>query len=85
SGKLADAAEGVSAIGQLVTTVPDLIARAERLSAGFADMAREGLRLDLDTVRAIAREEARRGRATRLAIWIGAISLAVLAFASLSG
>ncbi|MEZ5839794.1 MAG: 2-polyprenylphenol 6-hydroxylase [Hyphomicrobiales bacterium] len=83
-GRLQEAAEGVSAVGRLVTEVPDLIARAERLSSGFAEMAREGLRLDLETVRAIAREEARRGRGTRLAIWIGAISLAVIAIMSLS-
>jgi ubiquinone biosynthesis protein len=45
---------------------------------------RDGLRLDDETVRKIAQEEARTTRWGRLALWIAAISLAVLAFAQLS-
>ena len=47
-------------------------------------MARNGLRLDDETVRQIAYEEARRNRWGRLALWVGAISLAVLAFTQLN-
>ena len=39
--------------------------------------------LDEETVRELAREEARRKRWGRVALWIGALSLAVLAAASL--
>ncbi len=84
-GRIADAAEGVTAVGRLVGEMPELLARAERLTHGFAEMAREGLRLDETTVRNIAREEARQGRSNRLAIWIGAVSLAVIAFTAVFG
>ena len=47
-------------------------------------MARNGLRLDDETVRQTRLEEARRTRWGRVALWIGAISLAVLAFTQLS-
>ena len=47
-------------------------------------MSRNGLRLDEETVRQMAYEQARRNRWGRLALWIGAISLAVLALTQLN-
>ena len=82
-GRIADAAQGVTAVGRLIGEVPELIDRAERLTRGFAEMAREGLRLDEETVRNIAREEARQGRVSRVAVWIAALSLLMLAIGSL--
>jgi ubiquinone biosynthesis protein len=46
-------------------------------------MARSGFRLDEETVRSLAREEARRTRWGRVALWIIALSLGVLALAQL--
>jgi len=46
-------------------------------------MAKNGFRLDEETVRQLAREEARRTRWGRVALWIGALSLAVLALLAL--
>jgi ubiquinone biosynthesis protein len=45
----------------------------------LAEMARGGFRLDAETVRQLAREEARRTRWGRVALWIIAVSLVVLA------
>ena len=44
-----------------------------------------GLRLDAETVRALAREEARHNRWARLGIWIGALSLLGIALSRATG
>jgi ubiquinone biosynthesis protein len=46
---------------------------------GLSEMAREGLRLDPATIDAIGQSSSRRERWTRVATWIGALSLAALA------
>ena len=45
----------------------------------LAEMARGGIRLDETTIGRIAEAEARRTRSGRIALWIGALALAVLA------
>jgi ubiquinone biosynthesis protein len=42
-------------------------------------MARGGVRLDDDTIRRLASEEAQRTRWGRIALWIGALSLLAIA------
>ena len=42
-------------------------------------MVDEGLRLDADTVERLAREHERHRRGPRLALWVGALSLLVIA------
>jgi ubiquinone biosynthesis protein len=42
-------------------------------------MARSGLRLDEETIKAIGQENARRDFWSRAALWVGALSLAALA------
>ena len=83
-GRLREAGEGASAIGKIIADLPALLTQGQQTAIALHDMARNGLRLDDETVRQIAYEEARRTRWGRLALWIGAISLAVLAFAQLS-
>jgi ubiquinone biosynthesis protein len=82
-GRLREAGEGASAIGKVLADLPALLAQGQETAIALNDMARNGLRLDEETVRQIAVEKARRTRWGRLALWIGAISLAALALAQL--
>ena len=80
-GVLTSAAEGATNLGRLMVMAPELLTRGERIAAGLADMARDGLHLDTASVEAIAREEARRSRSGRIALWVTAIALAAIAVA----
>lgn len=84
AGRLREAGVGASAIGKIIADLPALLTQGQQTSVALHDMARNGLRLDQETVRQIAYEEARHTRWGRVALWIGALSLAVLAFAHLS-
>jgi len=79
-GMLADMREGTGALVSLVRQAPELAARAERLSREIDAMAEHGLRFDAATARAIGREEARATRWGRVALWVIAIALAVIAW-----
>ena len=68
-----DAAEGMSALGR---SLPQLVRNAEQLSSM---MAEGGVRLHPDSERAIAAAEGRRMRPMRLAIWVIAAAVAILA------
>ncbi|HWK37842.1 MAG TPA: 2-polyprenylphenol 6-hydroxylase [Hyphomicrobium sp.] len=83
-GRLREAGEGASVIGNILADLPALLTQGQQTAVALADMARNGLRLDDETVRQIAYEEARRNRWGRLALWIGAVSLAILAMGQLS-
>jgi len=85
AGRLRDAGESASTVGRVLADVPSLLAQAERTAVALGEMARGGIRLDDATVRAIGREEARRTRSGRVALWIGALSLVAIAVASLRG
>jgi ubiquinone biosynthesis protein len=77
-GYLRKAGEGASSIARILSDLPDVLTEAERATSGLAEMARNGVKLDDATVEAIARERARRERWGRLALWVGAASLALL-------
>ena len=72
-----DAAEGLGAMGKLAQNIPQLLRDTELIAAQLAD---GGLRLHPDSVRAIATTHARRTRHVRVALWIGAGALGVLAY-----
>lgn len=86
-GRLQDAVKGAERMGRLMGDLPDLLETAERAArsiagpggAGVAD----GLKLHPDTARAIAEAQAQQDRPGRVAIWVGAAALAVIAVASL--
>lgn len=78
-GRLADAAEGAVSLGRFVGQLPGLLARAEHTAEMFGAMAQDGLRLDEATVEAIARARARRDRSGRIALWIAALALVLIA------
>ena len=76
--RLRDVGEGVNALGRLAQAMPQLLHSAETLSRM---MEEGGLRLHPDTTRAIAEIQAQRTRHARIAIWIAAGALGVIAIA----
>jgi len=85
SGRLRDAGEGAETVGKILSDVPRLLEHADRSAQAFAAMASNGIRLDDETVKRIARENARHGKTGRWALWLGALSLAVAAWAIVTG
>jgi ubiquinone biosynthesis protein len=83
AGRLREAGEGASTIGQLLAEIPNLLTGAERAVSAFAEMSRSGVRLDDATVQRLARENARAGRARTLALWLAATALAAIAIGHL--
>ena len=74
--RLREMGDGVNALGRLARDLPQLLRNAEIVSAMLAD---GGMRLHPDTVRQIADAQAQRTRHVRVAIWIAAVALGVLA------
>ena len=74
--RLRDAAVGLSALGRLAREFPHLLHNAEIVSAMLAD---GGLRLHPDTALQIAQAQVSRTRHVRIALWIAAGALVVLA------
>jgi ubiquinone biosynthesis protein len=74
--RLRDAAEGVSALGRLARDFPHLLRNADIISTMLAD---GGLKLHPDSVRQIAQAQVARTRHVRVALWIAAGALAILA------
>jgi ubiquinone biosynthesis protein len=83
AGALREAGEGAGTIGKLLADIPGLLSKAEQSASALADMARNGVRLDRETVEQIAAEQARGDRWGRAALWIGALSLLALAVSML--
>ena len=75
-GKLDEAKDGLQALGRLSRLLPDMAVRAERLSHEIDTMARDGVRLDKPTIKAIGQTEARSSRSGRVALWVIALSVA---------
>ena len=71
-GRLRDAGEGAGQVGQFVADLPLVLLHAERAADAFAGMARDGVRLDDDTVRRMAEAQARGGR------WIWLVTAVVV-------
>lgn len=81
AGRLSQAGEGAGEVGRLITQVPELITQARQTGNALNVMAREGMRLDDKSAEKIARAQAKANWWGRAALWIGAVSLAVLAWA----
>ena len=78
-GRLRDAGEGAGQVGKFVADLPLVLLHAERAADAFAGMARDGLRLDDDTVRRLGETQAKAGRWWRVAVWLAAC-LAIVAW-----
>ncbi len=81
TARIADVASSAGAAGRLALALPRLAERLETVSDAAARWADGGIRLDAETVEAIARADRRHGRVERFALVVGAVSLAVLALA----
>ena len=79
SGLLKDAGVGAGEIGRVLWEVPRLAQQAERVLTAAGEMAQGGVRLDEDTVKRLAAANGRAGLWGRVALWIGALSLAAIA------
>ena len=75
-----EAAEGMSSLGRALAALPEVLRNAEQIAAMLSS---NGLRLHPDTAKAIGTAEAKSTSHVRVAIWIGALALAVLAIAQL--
>ncbi|MEM7618946.1 MAG: 2-polyprenylphenol 6-hydroxylase [Pseudomonadota bacterium] len=78
-GRLQEAADGAVTIGKFMGDIPGLLSRAESTAQSLSDMAASGLRLDEETIKKIAQEQAHFSRNARLGIWVGALSLLAIA------
>ena len=74
--RLREAAEGFSSLGKLAQNFPQLLHDTELIAGQLAD---GGLRLHPESVRAIAISQLRRTRHARVALWIAAGALGVIA------
>src|SRR5262245_32869895 len=83
-GRLRDAGENAELMGRVLAEVPRVLEQAEGAARAFATMARDGLRLDDETIRKLAAEDAAQSRSGRWAIWIVAAALIVIALAAFS-
>lgn len=85
SGQLGNVRDGAQNVGRILGDLPSLITRAERTAGALSEMAQDGLRLDDETIKQIAREQSRSEWWLKAGIWIGALSLAALVTLQLFG
>ncbi|PLW76189.1 2-polyprenylphenol 6-hydroxylase [Cohaesibacter celericrescens] len=79
AAKVKEVTGGLASLGAMTASLPEMARRAERLSASFDTMGREGMRLEASTVAAIGRAEARESRSGRVALWVIALALSAIA------
>ncbi|WP_236042585.1 2-polyprenylphenol 6-hydroxylase [Roseibium aggregatum] len=78
-GKLRDAGDAISALSRVANDMPLFADRIGRMSEELEKMTATGLRFDSETAEAIGKAEARHTRSGRVALWVIAVSLAVIA------
>jgi len=78
-GKLRDAGDAISALSRVANDMPLFADRIGRMSEELEKMTANGLRFDAGTAEAIGKAEARHTRSGRVALWVIAVSLAVIA------
>jgi ubiquinone biosynthesis protein len=83
-GRLRDAGENAELMGKVLAQLPRVLEQAESAAQAFASMAKDGLRLDDDTIRRMAAEEAAQNRSGRWAMWLAAVALAGIAAVMMS-
>lgn len=80
AARLRTANESVQAVGRLVADLPVLAGRIERLSADLERIGERGIDLSPETVARLAPSRVMPSVSRQVALWIAAISLAVIAF-----
>ena len=81
TGRMRDAGENAELMGKVLAQLPRVLEQAEGAAQAFASMARDGLRLDEETIRRLATEEAAKSRSGRWALWLAAAALVGIALA----
>ena len=84
AGQLRHAGEGAADLGRIVADVPRLVQRAQGTLDAIDSIAKNGARLDKAVIRDMAKEQARAGWWSRLALWVGALALVAMAYSMLS-
>jgi ubiquinone biosynthesis protein len=79
AGRIEDAAQGAGEVGRFLSAVPGLLTRGARIADQIDGATRDGIVLAPETVAALGRADARRNRPQTVALWVIAVSLAVLA------
>lgn len=79
AGRLREAGEGAETMGRVLGELPRVLAQAERTALAFADTARQGWRLEEETVQRLAAADRRGRRWQTGALWVIALALAGLA------
>ncbi|WP_454288447.1 2-polyprenylphenol 6-hydroxylase [Rhizobium arsenicireducens] len=74
-----DVKDGVRAAFRLAEALPEIAAKTEKLHDEIVHMSENGLRFDPETAEAIGRSEARHSRFGRLALWVIAALLLLIA------
>lgn len=82
-GRLKEAGSGAQTIGEVLLRTPGLLQKAETAVQGLAEMAKNGVRLDAETVKRVAAERSRKNWLNTGALWLAALSLAALALRQL--
>ncbi len=84
-GRIQEAADGAVALGRVLSHLPDFLERAEKAAHAISDnIDQDGFRLHPQTVRALAEAEKANRRWSRVALWVGALSLFVVAVAQIA-
>lgn len=78
-GRLREAGTGAGSMARMLADLPELMQETRRTATALSEGARDGFRLDDATLKQLAREQSRRNRWSRAALWVGALSLAMLA------
>jgi ubiquinone biosynthesis protein len=83
AGTLQEAVEAVAALSRLLASLPELTERTGRLASELGRIAENGIRLDAETIALYRRAEG--AWSGRLALWIIATALALVAWRILAG
>jgi ubiquinone biosynthesis protein len=73
AGRIEQAADAVISLSRFAGQIPDLLRRAERVSADIEQLTDRGVRLHPETVEGIGHEVARYGKSGRVALWVIAL------------
>ncbi|MEO1265184.1 MAG: ubiquinone biosynthesis protein UbiB, partial [Pseudomonadota bacterium] len=85
AGQIRTAGESASLLGRVLADAPRVLQHAERATVAFADMTRDGVRLDDATLKKMSGAQSRGARWQAAAIWIAAGALVVIAWQLLTG
>ncbi|MEO0670960.1 MAG: 2-polyprenylphenol 6-hydroxylase [Pseudomonadota bacterium] len=84
AGQIKTVGANAEVIGRVLADAPRVLEQAERATLAFADMARDGVRLDEATIARMAGDQSRGAKWQSAAIWVAAGALIVIAITLLT-